>query len=110
MYVELLSFHIGTGIMISLRLQGVAVSRACAFSKRRVSVYILKTFCPQSDGIRSHQNAPKLTYSNLKFQNFPRAEIPDPWTPVKRGMGRGREYERRGRGRGGELAYPNVKL
>jgi len=42
------------------------------------------------------RNAPKLTYSNLKFQNFPRAEIPDPRTPVKRGMGRGREYERRG--------------
>jgi len=27
------------------------------------------------------RNAPKLTYSNLKFQNFPRAEIPGP--PLK---------------------------
>jgi len=32
---------------------------------------------------------PKLTYSNLRFQNFLRGETPDPVKREERGLGRG---------------------
>jgi len=55
------------------------------------SASVLKTFCPQSDAIRDDhsltRNAPKLTYNNLRFQNFPRGETPG---PSLRGEGKGR--------------------
>ena len=46
-------------------------------------VSIFKTFCPHSDAIKSghsfNRNAPKLAYSNLRFQqNLPREKPPDP--------------------------------
>jgi len=70
--VELVSFHTGAGIMISLWLQGVCMG---IHAISRLPIY---------DAIRTDhavtRNAPKLTYSSLRFQNFPREE-----TPVKKG-------------------------
>jgi len=84
--VELLAFHIGAGIIISLWLQGL-----CRY------------FCPQSDAMRSDhsltRNAPKLTYSNLGFQNFSGGETPG--FPLKGGRaGEGRVSEGKGIGEG----------
>jgi len=61
-------------------------------------VSVFKTFSPQSDAIRSDhsltRNVPKLIYSNVRFQNFPRRETPGP--PLKGGTGSG------GKGREGD--------
>jgi len=107
---ELLAFHIGAGIMISLWLQKVCrysfmplvvylftwrsiLITWLSYNSRpalsRNGVFIFNFFCPQSDAIRSDhsltRNAPKLTYSNLRFQEFHRGRNPRNF--VKRGNG-----------------------
>ena len=51
-----------------------------------ICVYCKQNFCPQSNPIRSDpsltRNGPNLTYSDLRFQNFPREKPPD---PIKKG-------------------------
>jgi len=63
-------------------------------------VFVLKTFCPQNDAIRSDhsliRNVPKLTYITL--QNFPTGETPGPLLKGGRGRGgKGGEGDRRGK-------------